>query len=1665
MTEKPRGPKPFLSGEDELSTELDAWDATFDALHTGPEGGAPSTEQVMAWPAPAPAAPPPSAPAAPPPSAPAAAPPSAADSLEMTAPRDLQAELELDDHLTLDRGAADRAVSEPAARAGTWDAPAEEADFSDVGGEGVPSALGEILGQRAGTLPPIDDENEAETRIDIGGDGPEDDGVYTSASRPGLRATSEDFSIDDPIAPPPRPAPGRAPAPAPGKDKPRGPAIIRRTVGVAAQTPSRTTGGYDSQDFSEETRIGDPKEMRANEARSKAPTAPPPFASSPPVIDDDDYADIEIGADAPESSGVPGAVEPDQSGGRSAPTAAPRRTVAHVVRREVAARPAPPAPVRPSASVPVVELDADDGVPSRAESMSEDDFSDVAAAVGAGDEPLEPVPPAHGRFDVDIVDRDDSDVIDDSPGLDATLAELSPRAISVIEVAPEPISEHSVDDEDEDEAMPTGEVDPEPVPSRSKPPRPPALADLYPRVKLPTSVPPLGSPMARTAAGMPGARVPYGEPGETADQRSAADPFPDTETLLGVGRAPARSSRRLATSVTDLEDSAPELEPQLDLEAIQLPEQVQPLPSSQLDEDAAASLLIYEREISTVDDSAASAALRIEAGRLSERLGDLDRARAHYDAAMLDDPRATAALRGLRRIARGSGDLVEATRQLDAEIEVAGALERTPLGHYRVDLLMASGEQDLARVAVGEILDSAPSDVRALLAQLELAFLDGRADEFGRALEQLADAISDTELRAAVQSARGLLAAHHDDPAGAATWFAAAAEADPGSHAARLGAIRQAIGRSDPAAVAKELLELARQVESADPTAAAALAVRALGSPAGDAANASISETALAAAELASRAAPNNALVARAVAEALNDVDAYARWARTPAAAAERAYAAARAAELDPNRGTELWGFARELDPGDDYAAAQLRTSHVVAEAPKLAIDVDLADAGDPDRERARLRAAYGMIALGELEGAIDLLAHGRSERRTSLALAEALAEALAAAGRWNDRAVLLGELAAEPGEQLDRDVAQLRSALAWEEAVGAAAAAENADPALVQRATASALEAWERVLEPTGDAGAAASAHAATLALAMRLGDRDTLVDVLARAQAAERSPWAASSLALRRARLIAEADPPRADAILREASSIDDPRRAVALVLGAARAGEIGDAAAVLEERAAAIAGEPDHQLEAAALRLRAAQLALDAGDAGRATTLLAQVEKALPQLGVVPDLLAAARRRSGDRPTAAPQRHEPSSAHGDAFARIVRDADLAAGQGDAAGALGLYQRALELHPGDPLATVPLIRVATELGEPAPITQLALARLRAAEDRDDPAAKANAYELLAQIDGELRTDVGSAQIALESAVQADAARVDILHRLEREYAATDQIGELLRLRKAELAQLPAEHARDRAALIVDTAQLAARDRRPDAEIADLYRSAIEADPKHRMALHHLESIVRRGGASPELAMLEEQIASYFDGDPRSGAAFWTRAGETLAELGQIDGAVGKFGKADELVPGHVPALEGWRAAALKGQLWVDVAEAANRQAAISNDAKIKAQLHHFAGVALMDKALINEQAQTAFKKALDADPSHRDSFLRLRILLEEDAAHDELAILLVEPARLRDRSPRANRAASGGRGAVAQLPVRSRDRDEALSRDPRRRSQRSARAYGARRYRVGAR
>ncbi|MEZ4359481.1 MAG: hypothetical protein R3B48_04820 [Kofleriaceae bacterium] len=1630
---KSDGPRGFLGADD---LDLDAWDATFDALHVPTES---QSDQESEAPSPAEdlsameglveaddltsvsqdAAPddgfepdPPSSPE------------DETRAVLAAAPAPIAADIDADD---LD----DADELEDGTQATRIEIEAEEVgDFEDVNtvelGEAVMLAefhnFEEAARRASRRFAPVvpRESTRSDTRSEPATWPPpaqadSDPDVYTSAARPN---TSGDFSGSrSELAPPTRP--DLSPVPRTGRNV------------LARGAPPASANDFGAQ---ESTRIAEAGELESGMSASRASTDAgarlTPTSMQAVMPPDDDYADIEIeGASSDEEANGGGDQGPSEAPNEapSPPAAAlapaPARRTAHVLRRRG------PLPKAPAAAAPFVAYDddRDRAAPARARApREEDDFSDIASEISERpeapsaksststssvaalfDRGARPSPPPRTQRVEEDDDEDDfvADGDDDATSLivSETQADLAPapetarqeedgdeadpptrmRPASTTRrpdfaeeedpptrMRPAPTTrrpgfeDHEDDEDDEDDDGPddaTAIIPLEPPPRLATPPvvapRPaPAVPSLPHRVKTPTSVPSL------------------------SDARPAAAP-------------------RLGSSgeLTFVELAAGE-EPELDLEALAgLPEQLPPLPASGLDESFAQTLQVLEEDLETVDDREGAATLRLEAGRLAEELGETERARAHYDAAVLADPRMGAALRGLRRIAVAAGDLSGATRQLDAELDVASALERRPLGHYRADLLMAAAEEDLARVAVGEMLDAAPSDVRALIAQLELAYLDGRHDELSASLTQLAHAVSDAGLRAAAHTANAVLSTRPELQLTSGPLFLAAA-ADPSAMMSRLAAARHLVVENEPAAAAEAMTQVAFQLALSDKAVGAALAVRALlwGVPDG-------------AVDLAASAAPADPIVAQTMVEAAPPSEAAAALSRCADRAptlARRSYLAGLAAEIDPAHASAHWAHVLAADPGDDYAAAQLRTSHVASDATSEAIEVDLAASLEEHRERSRLRGGFGLAGLGDLPRAIEVLREGHAARPGSLPIAEALAEVYAQGGMWRERAELFAELAATPRESIDADLATLRSALAWEDA---ATAAGDEDATHARR---QAVAAWQVVLEasPTSPV-----AQGALLALAAELEDAELLAATLARAHAVERGAWQSSSLAMRRTRYVEFDD--EAESLLRDAATlgIDDPRRLTLHAWYAARRGELDDIATAYDDRARYLEDlEPPRTREAASLRLRAAQISMEAGDPARAATLFAAVGDALPSLSVVPDLLASARRRAGDLPVAAAavRRATPAAAGGDEFARWVREGDYLAGQGDPAGALALYQRALELHPHDPLAAEPLRRLATVTGESAPIASLALGRLRNAEAAGDASGVAEAYQILADIDLNVRRDEGAALIALESAVKADPRRLVTLRQLAQLYASRGQVGDLLRIRRLQLEQISEEQA-DRAALLFDVADLAERDGRDADEVAEALAMALAIAPKQRLGLFQLEALVRRKGPSAQLADLEEQIAAYFEGDERSAAAFLTRSAETRAELGELEESIARFKRAEQSFPGHLPALRGWRLAALKGQLWLDVAESASREAEATSDPAARAELYHLAGVTLMDKALVAERAMTPLSRALAAEPGHRDAFLRLRILLEEDARHEDLATLLMQRLDVEDEVP----------------------------------------------------
>ena len=335
----------------------------------------------------------------------------------------------------------------------------------------------------------------------------------------------------------------------------------------------------------------------------------------------------------------------------------------------------------------------------------------------------------------------------------------------------------------------------------------------------------------RTADAGAGMRRRVGPRGHRADRRPrrtssaarAQEPAavrPVRDLRRRVAPRPGRQHARMQTPLP-IADEAPEVEPSIDLDAIAVARAGRSrCRRASSTRPPRASLSIYERELATVDEQRERRPRcgSRPAGCASGSATPIARARTTTPrcSPIRARPPRCAACAGSRARAATS---LEATRQLDAELAVAGALERRPLAHYRIDLLIASGEQDLARVAVGELLDQRavgrPRAARAARARVPRR---PRRRVRRRARAARPRGQRPRAARGGAVGARRARRPSERQRGAPRRWFAAAAESDPASLAARLGAIRQAAAPADGDARPRALLDLARQVEPTDPT-------------------------------------------------------------------------------------------------------------------------------------------------------------------------------------------------------------------------------------------------------------------------------------------------------------------------------------------------------------------------------------------------------------------------------------------------------------------------------------------------------------------------------------------------------------------------------------------------------------------------------------------------------------------------------------------------------------------------------------------------------------------------------------------------------------------------------------------------------------------------------
>lgn len=1166
------------------------------------------------------------------------------------------------------------------------------------------------------------------------------------------------------------------------------------------------------------------------------------------------------------------------------------------------------------------------------------------------------------------------------------------------------------------------------------------------------------------------------EPVSAAAQTTTMERIERADTVLppaltGREPTPAELSSASSNAALKLPDGVlPRELPALDVSAIDVPDEVAPevRDVESMRATIAAELALYERELDIDEFSVRAKEYRLEAGRLCEKLGETERARAHYEEALAHDPLLGPALRALRHIERAAGDWNAAMNYLDAELEEASEVEALALSAHKADVLMSVGEQDLARVVVGDRLDVVQDDIRALLANLELAFVDDRDDEFDQTLAQLAEVLSKPELVSCMHMLRGRLSERPvGQPSGDRTAAIEAYEqaADAGSSTALLALALAARQQGDIKAATGAIARLqGSELEALDPDYCAALHWR-------RAQWAAMSEDRAgqrgALAHAATLGQPDPIILAElarvsdAGSESEATVDLLTAWAEHAHSEVERSSAYVQLANCLSRlqRSAEAADALRkavELDPSDPVAASALEQVLEQAGDVDALIELDRqvyeSDAAGAILER--VRASRRLIAAERYEQAIADLQAGREAAPESPAISDALLEVLLLTGDRERYRALLQALADDSGEMRDAEAVlqqlartcddhAIATAIAYDEAVerfkraGAdesvagndvSAAADGDDDsgaderpseadidALAgerERAITHALDVWGRVLD--GDAGSL-EAFASVIRLSSVLGDGDVLDDALSRAQQAAGASHHAVTLGLARAMValsLKQPDIPRAEDCAREALELvpDDPRPPQLLINLAMHDNRPLDAAMVLEERAAAVSGAA----RAASLRYRAAALLIGRADEpAQAVALLGSVIEAFPRFGAARDMLALAHKKLGEPMD--PAVLSAADEHGEqrSFEQLIRDAETHFYlSGDAPRALEVYERAVRQRPDDPIARHGLRAASMASVESTQLAALAIEDMKRAEERGHAGAKADAYERLADIDGALRGDEDSALMALESAAALDSTRVLVLRALERAYARDKRWRDLARLRDVQRASLST--ATDVLGWRMDRASLVARagDTEAVSTRIDEYRSIYELDHGSRLALFHLESERRADGPSVALAALECAAADYFAQDDKARAAFLTRSAETLADLGQLDDAIERFQTASQLCDGFAPALFGWRQAALAGERWLEVADAALGEAAASALPHEQVRLCHLAGVTLMDKArhaVDEETAGTSHQRAIEAlervislEPGHRDAFVRLHGLYTEAERYDELARLM---------------------------------------------------------------
>ncbi len=254
-------------------------------------------------------------------------------------------------------------------------------------------------------------------------------------------------------------------------------------------------------------------------------------------------------------------------------------------------------------------------------------------------------------------------------------------------------------------------------------------------------------------------------------------------------------------------------------------------------------------------------------------------------------------------------------------------------------------------------------------------------------------------------------------------------------------------------------------------------------------------------------------------------------------------------------------------------------------------------------------------------------------------------------------------------------------------------------------------------------------------------------------------------------------------------------------------------------------------------------------------------------------------------------------------------------------------------------------------------------------------PRQTMNLYQRLAKIHDEQFLDHQKAAAAYEAILQIDAAHEETLTALMRHYRALERWEDVASLYE-RLLRIVTDDKRRIDLLLAHGRVLLEQLNSPE-RASKAYEKVIEIDPQHGGALESLAHV--RAASGDALAALSAiESLAHKATTPDSRADLWMRAAKLLDDKGDQDGAIERYKKVLDVVPGHTAASVALRTAYLARGDATSAVELIARDIDTAEGNLAKARLYGEMAFILHGKLKADDRAQQAATKAIDLDPTN---------------------------------------------------------------------------------------